>query len=404
MKSLKVMQINAYYPQGSTGKIVFGIDDYLRAHGHASSIIYGRGPEIRRPGVHRAVSTPVAKLQSLRSRITGYPYGGCFLGTRRVLRLIDAFHPDVVHIHCANGYFVNVYDLLKYCKDKRIRTVITLHASFMYTGGCSHTLGCEKWKTGCGDCPQISRGTHPKTWFFDRTAQEWEMMREVFKGFRDVTLCAVSDWVREEAESSPFFEDNYVVKTIMNGVDSTIFRVRNASESHLQGEFKEKTVLLHVTPDFESPIKGGVHVTELARRLESQPEYVIAVVGKHAVHQGLPSNIRFFGEVTSEERLAEFYSLAKVTVLTSERETYSMVTAESLCCGTPVVGFEAGGPESIALPDYSRWVKYGDVEGLMLAATDCKLKLMNKDICALLARKEYSSERMCEEYFRIYSE
>ncbi len=34
-----------------------------------------------------------------------------------------------------------------------------------------------------------------------------------------------------------------------------------------------------------------------------------------------------------------------------------MVTAESLCCGTPVVGFTAGGPESIAIDAFSNFVE-----------------------------------------------
>ena len=41
-----------------------------------------------------------------------------------------------------------------------------------------------------------------------------------------------------------------------------------------------------------------------------------------------------------------------------------MVCAESLCCGTPVVGFKAGAPEMISLPEYSRFVEYGDVGAL----------------------------------------
>ena len=39
-----------------------------------------------------------------------------------------------------------------------------------------------------------------------------------------------------------------------------------------------------------------------------------------------------------------------------------MPCAESLCCGTPVVGFEAGAPEQIALKDYSEFVPFGDLD------------------------------------------
>ena len=58
-------------------------------------------------------------------------------------------------------------------------------------------------------------------------------------------------------------------------------------------------------------------------------------------------------QVEDQSELAAFYSLADVTLLTSEKETFSMVCAESLCCGTPVVGFQAGAPEGISLPAVS---------------------------------------------------
>lgn len=52
-----------------------------------------------------------------------------------------------------------------------------------------------------------------------------------------------------------------------------------------------------------------------------------------------------------------------------------MVTAESLCCGTPVVGFKAGAPEQIAIKEFSEFVEYGDLNSLynkMLVILDTK--------------------------------
>jgi len=67
--------------------------------------------------------------------------------------------------------------------------------------------------------------------------------------------------------------------------------------------------------------------------------------------------------------LARYYSMADVTVLTSKKETYSMVTVESLCCGTPVIGFKAGGPEQIAILEYCRFCEHGDIQTVV-----CKMR------------------------------
>lgn len=62
--------------------------------------------------------------------------------------------------------------------------------------------------------------------------------------------------------------------------------------------------------------------------------------------------------------LTKFYSMADVFVLFSKRETYSMTCAEALCCGTPVVGFKCGAPETVFKEPYSKFVEYGDVDGV----------------------------------------
>lgn len=72
--------------------------------------------------------------------------------------------------------------------------------------------------------------------------------------------------------------------------------------------------------------------------------------------------------------------LLKCFLLTSERETFSMVTAESLCCGTPVVGFKAGAPEQIALKEYSEFVDYGNLDKLEKAVRRWLQKEKRTDI------------------------
>jgi len=39
-----------------------------------------------------------------------------------------------------------------------------------------------------------------------------------------------------------------------------------------------------------------------------------------------------------------------------------MPVAESLCCGTPVVGFKAGGPESIAPSQFAHFADQGNLD------------------------------------------
>ena len=81
-----------------------------------------------------------------------------------------------------------------------------------------------------------------------------------------------------------------------------------------------------------------------------------------------------------------------------------MVCAESLCCGTPVVGFCAGAPEQIALPAYSRFVEQGNVPALEEALLRCLEQLPDKEDVQRQAHSTYSQSRMVQEYISLYKE
>lgn len=117
--------------------------------------------------------------------------------TNRLISVIKKEKPDIVHLQCINGYFVNIYRLINWLKKNNIKTVVTLHAEFMYTANCGHAFECEKWKTGCGKCPRLKRET--KSLFIDGTAYSWRKMKKAFDGFKNenLVITSVSLWLME---------------------------------------------------------------------------------------------------------------------------------------------------------------------------------------------------------------
>ena len=100
--------------------------------------------------------------------------------------------------------------------------------------------------------------------------------------------------------------------------------------------------------------------------------------------------------------LAQYYAMADVTLLTSKKETFSMICAESLCCGTPVVGFRAGAPEQIALPTFSSFVEYADEDALYHEVIEMVKKGKAPDI-STHAKQRYDNRNVADAFIRLYS-
>lgn len=400
---MKIMQINAVYPTGSTGKIVKDIHTQLINCGHESIVCYGRGPKVREKNVYKIVPEFIMKTQSLRSKITGYAYAGCLLSTSSLINIIKKEKPDIVHIHCINAYMVNIYRFFEYLKFNNINTVLTLHAEFMYTAGCGYALDCEKWKKGCGNCPQKGKG-RPSSKIFDKSAEEWKLMKKAFEGFDNIVITSVSKWLHDRAKQSPFFTDKKM-QVVLNGIDTkNVFRPTDFTQLREKYNITNEKIILHVTASFNNPIKGGKYVIELAKKLKNRNIKVI-IVGFNGDKNILPSNIIQVPNTKDQKELAAFYTMADLTLLTSVKETFSMICAESLSCGTPVVGFEAGAPETISLNEYSEFVSQGDIDALKEVVEKwIDSNSNNRNDISQVARRYYSRHKMASLYMGIYEE
>lgn len=401
---MKILQVNCVYKKGSTGKITYDIHSELLKQGIESVVCYGRGEKINEPHVYKTCGEVYSKINHLLSDFTGVMYGGCFFSTNKLIKIIKKEKPDVVHLQCINGYFVNIYRLVSWLKKHDIKTVLTLHAEFMYTANCGHALDCDKWQTGCGHCPRLKQET--KSFFIDGTHKSWMKMKKAFDGFNDnLVVTSVSPWLMERAKLSPILNDKKH-EVVLNGVNTDVFHFYDTAELRSQMGLNGVKVIFHATPSFDDNIKslkGGYYVLKLAEKmLDENVKFVVA--GNHPEGLKVPPNVILLGKVSDQELLAKYYSMADVTLLTSKKETFSMVTAESLCCGTPVVGFKAGAPEQIAIPEYSSFVDFGNID---LLREEVKKKILSNiliDKLILEANKKYSKNKMVVDYVGVYNE
>ena len=397
---MKVMQINCVYNKGSTGKIMCDIHNGLLENGIESVICYGRGAGTTDKNVYKTCSELYAKLNNLLSRITGLMYGGCFFSTNKLISIIKKEKPDVVHLHCINGYFVNIYRLVSWLKKSKIKTVLTLHAEFMHTANCGHALDCDKWKTGCGSCPRLKQET--KSWLFDGTHKSFVKMQRAFEDFENLTVVSVSPWLMERAEQSPILKGKKHT-VVLNGLNTDIFKIYDTSELRKKhGINEDEKVVFHATPSFsddKNHFKGGYYVLELAKAF-TNVKFLIA--GPFKIEGAIPENVILLGNVNNQVELAKYYSMADLTVITSKKETFSMILAESMACGTPVAGFFAGGPETITINDYSLFAEYGNIERLKEATEKILNQSFNRKQISAEAKEKYCKQNMLNNYLEVY--
>lgn len=403
---MKVVQLNCVYNYGSTGKIVKDLHEGLLQYGIDSYVFYGRGARTDNKNVSKLSSEILVRAQSFVSKITGFTYGGSCITTRRFIEAIKIIKPNIVHLQCINANTVNVYQVLAYLQKHNIPTVLTLHAEFLYTGGCAHAYDCEEYKRGCFMCkmPKNKMGT----FFIKRTHYHWEKMKNLVEKQTHLTVVGVSEWVKMRAESSPVFAGKQI-KVIHNGIDTSVFYRRPQSDikriKERYGLPQDKTIILHVTPNFKDPNKGKNALLRIADlSIKNDKNFCFVVVGFNDDPSKLPANVIPISFISNPNELASLYTMAQTTLLLSKRETYSMVCAESLCCGTFVIGFKAGAPELIALKSFSSFFNYGDVTSVYKELCRLVESDYNRNDIENAANIKYSRNNMILSYKNLYDQ
>lgn len=401
---MRILQINSHYNQGGAARIAACIHRQLSEEGVASYVAYGRGRKSEEKNTIRFESVPEIYFSAFCSRIFGLNGWWNRLATKRLLKYIEKVKPDVIHLHVLHGYYLHFSTLFSYMNEKKIPCVWTFHDCHAFSGNCGYFFDCEKWKNGCGSCPNLHG--YPTSSFFDFTAYMWKKKKEFFTVGDKKVIVTPSEWLTGEAKKS--FFGKYPCITVHNGIDvkHTFYpRDRKMCRKKYGYEPDEK-LILGIAVGFSDPRKGAKYIIRMAEALAEEAKVIL--VGWEKQNDVLLENVKNvipLPATADAEMLAEYYSMADVFVLPSLAENYATVSLESMACGTPVVGFDVGGiPEQLA-EGRGIAVPAGNQEQFTEAvrrAIGPDSGLLRGEELAAVIRRENSVEKMTKAYLEIY--
>lgn len=403
----RLLQINPVLRVStSTGRIMQEIGELAIRNGWESYVAYSKGRDGEKPC--NSITVPVGSRGSvvwhgIATRLADRHGLASSCATRKFIREIERIRPDIVHIHNIHGYFLNYRILFEYLSRSGIQVVWTVHDCWLYTGHCYYysKAGCDRWKTGCGHCPQ--QHLFPASLLADRSAQNFRDKRQAFCSMPHdrMTIVPVSDWIRSEMEHS--FLSGYRFRTIHNGIDTSVFTVYTKDTELLQSYgITAKHIILGVAGIW-SDEKGFGDLMELSGKLGK--DEVLVMVGLDSRQmKSLPSNVIGIHRTENIGQLARLYSAADVFVNPTWQDNYPTVNLEAIACGTPVVTYRTGGSIESVTEDTGFIVDQGDIDAMF----ECIRTIENlgqeywSGRCRQYALQHFRKEDRYADYIRLY--
>jgi len=393
----RLFQINVACNWGSHGRIAEELGRLVQAKGWESCIAYGRYANSSTSKLVKIGNRWDVCVHGVKSLLLDNHGLNSAAVTMRLIKSIEEYNPDLIHLHNIHGYYLNYPLLFDFLSKSRAPVVWTLHDCWPFTGHCSHPVyaQCEKWKTACSECPSLR--TYPRSIWKDRSAKNFQQRKQSFNAVENLTLVSVSKWLDGEVAQS--FLGHHRHLYIYNGVDTQVFTPMEDDGAKDNTEY----LILGVANVWYA--EKGLNDFIKLRALLPQ-NYKILLVGLNQSQQKqMPEGILGKGRTDNVQQLAELYAKADVFVNPSLAETFGLTTAEALSCGTPAVVYDTTACPELVTEETGRVVRLGDIKGLAEAVKDlCNRneKESMRHYCRERALKLFDKQDRYQQYWDLY--
>lgn len=391
---MKIIQINATYGIGSTGTIVRDIQKSCHDSGLECYVAYSLADESV-PNGYKIGNWYSNKLHALLSRISGKQGYFSYLPTLFFIRYLRHLQPDIVHLHNLHSNFINLPLLLRYLAKHDIRTIITLHDCWWYTGGCFHytQIGCKKWMHNCGNCPK--KYEDMQSYIVDSSKTVLRDRRKLLLKIPRLSIIGVSEWISNESRRSLL--KDVQTTTIHNGIDVDVFQY-TPSDIRSKLGIEEKFIILGPATKWLKGVNRPI-LEYISKNMNSDEVLILFGISTNIP---LPSNIILYGYTKDRFELAALYSAADVFMNVSREDSLSLINLESQSCGTPVITFDETGPKETVNNQTSFSVSPREYHKILDYVRFIKDNRLPKEQVRRFINENYRSDINSQKYVELY--
>jgi glycosyltransferase involved in cell wall biosynthesis len=270
-----------------------------------------------------------------------------FRGSRQLLRRLPV-KPDIIHGHVLHGGFFDLRYIGKLSRE--IPVFLTLHDAWLLAGHCVHSFDCERWKTGCGKCPDL---TIPMALKRDGSSINWKRKNRIYSKSK-LYVATPCHWLMNKVRQSMLNQACVDMRVIPNGVNQEIFYPgdKTTSRNTLGLEtsafiflFSANGIRRNRWKDFEL-MKKALEVVSMQKH---HGKVIFLALGDKAdpILMG-DAEVRFIPYTLHAWEVANYYRAADVYLHAARADTFPNAVLEALSCGIPVIATAVGGiPEQV---------------------------------------------------------
>ncbi len=432
---MHIVQVNTADKAGGAESVAWQLFHAYRRNGHRSCLIVGwkrsadpdvvelthdqfRGHWSRRCSAaadHLASALGslrgISRLQTALRMVVGQPRRWYerqlgredfdFPGTRHFASTLNSA-PDIVHCHNLHGGGLKdggYFDLAALPTLTRMfPVVVTLHDAWLLSGHCAHSFECDRWKIGCGNCPDLTIYPAVKR---DATAYNWQRKQGLFAKSR-FFVATPSRWLMDKVDRSMLKPACIEQRVIPNGVDLTIFRPADKQQARSRlGLPHDASILLFAANGVKQNLWKDYRtmraaLARVAALMKDRPVLFVGLGDGEAGEAVGSVRIQFVPYEHDPSAVARYYQAADLYIHAARAETFPNTVIEAAACGAPVVATAVGGiPEQVIDGRTGFLVASGDAEGMARQI----VRLLEQESVRRLMASE--AERVARERFDI---
>jgi glycosyltransferase involved in cell wall biosynthesis len=181
-----------------------------------------------------------------------------------------------------------------------------------------------------------------------------------------------------------------------------IRKISRAFGSRIQRD-RSKKIILGVA-NVWSDLKGLNDFLRLSKSIDNNTVIILIGLTQKQIKQ-LPSNIIGIQRTSDQHQLAEYYSMADVFICSSIAESFGLVIAESIACGTPAIVYNTSAMPELIQEGIGYVVERGNINAVFdkIKAVFAKGKESYSKSCREFALNNFDEKSSYEKYHQLYT-